>query len=132
MKQKASGWPLWSKTEEDKQMYIKQYYEKDGILLDYGKIMKNPGLRALAKLMLNSFRGKFRQRSNLLQLEFVTDPDIYFDMLMSDQQEVSNVYLVTEAMVGIRWRFKEDFVSSSGTTNVVLAAYTTVQARLKL
>ena len=77
MKQEASGWPLWSKTEEDKQLYIKQYYENGGILLDYGKIMKNPGLRALAKLMLNSFRGKFRQRSNLLQLEHATDPDIY-------------------------------------------------------
>jgi len=50
MKQEASGWPLWCKTEEDKQMYIKQYYEKEGILLDYGKIKKNPGLRAFAKL----------------------------------------------------------------------------------
>jgi len=81
---------------------------------------------------LNSFWGKFGQRSNLLQLEYVTDPDIYFDVLMSDQQEVSNVDFVTVEMVGIRRRFKEDFISSSGKTNVVLAAYTTAQARLKL
>lgn len=53
-------------------------------------------------------------------------------MLVSDQQEVSSVDFVTEEMVGIRWKFKEDFVESSGKTNVVIAAYTTAQARLKL
>lgn len=53
MKQEASGWPSWCHTEEDKQTYIKRYNEEEGILLDYGNIKKNPGLRALAKLMLN-------------------------------------------------------------------------------
>jgi hypothetical protein len=31
------------------------YMFKEGILMDYNNIKKNPGLRALAKLMLNSF-----------------------------------------------------------------------------
>jgi aryl carrier-like protein len=39
------------------QRYIDDYFEKEGIRLDYEKIVKNPGLRALAKLMLNSFWG---------------------------------------------------------------------------
>ena len=53
MKQEASGWPSWCQTEKDKQRYIQDYFDKEGILLDYTRIKKNPGLRALAKLMLN-------------------------------------------------------------------------------
>lgn len=32
----------------------------------------------------------------------------------------------------MRWKYKEDFVETSSKTNVVIAAYTTAQARLKL
>ena len=60
-KQKASGTP-------DK--YIGQYMEKEGVSLDRGNIEKNPGLRALAKLCLNSFWGKFGQRLNMRQTDF--------------------------------------------------------------
>ncbi|XP_071151541.1 uncharacterized protein [Mytilus edulis] len=132
MKQEASGWPSWCITKEHRQHYIQDYYEKEGILLDYNKIEKNPGLRALAKLMLNSFWGKFGQRTNLPQVDYVSDPSIFFDMLTSDQQEVTGVNFVTDEMVEMRWRNKAEFVESSGRTNVVLAAYTTSQARLKL
>ena len=53
VKQESSGFPSWCATEEDKQQYIADYLENEGILLEYAKIRKNPGLRALAKLMLN-------------------------------------------------------------------------------
>jgi len=53
MKQEASGWPKWCKTEMDKNKYINDYYEHEGILLDRNSIRKNPGLRRLAKLILN-------------------------------------------------------------------------------
>jgi hypothetical protein len=35
-------------------------------------------------------------------------------------------------MVEMRYQYKEEFVEESGRTNVVIAAYTTAQARLKL
>lgn len=65
LKQEASGWPSWYTTEELKQKYITQSHEKEGIWLEYLNILKKPGMRALAKLMLNSFWGKFGQRSNM-------------------------------------------------------------------
>ncbi|CAC5375852.1 unnamed protein product [Mytilus coruscus] len=132
MKQEASGWPSWCITEKHRQKYIQDYFEKEGIQLDYKKIEKNPGLRSLAKLMLNSFWGKFGQRTNLPQVEYVSDPSVYFDMLTSDQQEVTCVNFVTDEMIEMRWRNKEEFLETSGRTNVVIAAYTTAQARLKL
>ncbi|CAC5393601.1 unnamed protein product [Mytilus coruscus] len=132
MKQEASGWPSWCITEKYRQKYIQDYFVKEGILLDCNKIEKNPGLRFLAKLVLNSFWGKFWQRTNLPQVEYVSDPSLYFDMLTSDQHEVTCVNFVTDEMVEMRWKNKEEFLETSGKTNVVKAAYTTAQARLKL
>lgn len=60
VKQEASGFPDWCVEEKTKRQYIQQYHDKEGIMLDYNRIQKNPGLRSLAKLMLNSFWGKVR------------------------------------------------------------------------
>lgn len=55
IKQEASGFPPECVSEESKQEYIRQYKEKEGIYLECDKIEKNPGLRCLAQICLNSF-----------------------------------------------------------------------------
>ncbi|XP_053390895.1 uncharacterized protein LOC128553745 [Mercenaria mercenaria] len=132
IKQEASGWPDWCVDENSKQKYIQDYYNTEGILLDYVKIEKNPGLRSLAKLMLNSFWGKFGQRTNLTQTSYITDPCEFFDMMTSDQQNVKNIQFVNNESVKLEWVYNDDFIETSGKTNVIIAAYTTAQARLKL
>uniref|UniRef100_A0A915K4H0 DNA-directed DNA polymerase n=1 Tax=Romanomermis culicivorax TaxID=13658 RepID=A0A915K4H0_ROMCU len=42
-----------------------EVYNRENISLDPSKISKNPRERALAKLMINSFWGKFGQRNNM-------------------------------------------------------------------
>ena len=59
IKQEASGYPPDCVTDEQKQRYIDDYYEHEGIRLDPEKIEYNPGLRYLAKLILNSLWGKW-------------------------------------------------------------------------
>ena len=59
IKQEASGYPKHSVTDEQKQQYIDEYYEHEGIRLDPNKIEYNPGLRLLAKLALNSLWGTY-------------------------------------------------------------------------
>ncbi len=56
----CSGYPKDCVTPEQRQIYVAEYLEHEGIELDPEKITHNPGLRALAKLMLNSFWGKLR------------------------------------------------------------------------
>ena len=79
-----------------------------------------------------SFWGKFGQRQNMSQVQYVTSQTEFYDLLTSDKQEVEAVSFVNDETVEVRWRYKEDFVESCGRTNVVIAAYTTAQARLKL
>lgn len=55
IKQETSGWPSWCKNEQDREKYVSECATKEGIWLDSEKITYNPGLRALAKLTLNSF-----------------------------------------------------------------------------
>ena len=112
--------------------YIRDYHEKEGILLGYNNIKKNPGLRALAKLMLNSFWGKFGQRSNMPRIKYISEPVEYFDMLTSDQILVMDIHFVSDEIVKMIYQCNEEFVEESGRTNVVIAANTTAQARLKL
>ena len=59
IKQEANGYPKTCVTDEQKQHYIDEYYEREGIRLDPNKIEYNPGLRALAKFALNSLWGMY-------------------------------------------------------------------------
>ena len=59
IKQESSGLPQWVMVAEDpelaKQKYIDLYFHQEGIRLRPEKIQKNPGLRSISKLLLNSF-----------------------------------------------------------------------------
>ena len=54
VKTEASGWPDNVKTDEERQKYIDDFYRHEGVLLERDKVKKNPGLRQVAKLCLNS------------------------------------------------------------------------------
>ncbi|CAH1240722.1 Hypp6078 [Branchiostoma lanceolatum] len=134
----ASGWPLSVRTasEEDRpaaeERYLTDYAENEGIMLNRDQVAINPGMRALAKLMLNSFWGKFGQRNNFVQTEFVSSPARYFELLGSSKYEVQDVNVVNDHLVEVKYRHRREFISDPPHTNVYLAIFTTAFARLKL
>ena len=154
IKLEASGYPKNCVTDEQKQAYVDDILEHQGIQLDPAKIVYNPGLRALAKLMLNSFWGKyamqkncflfpklmfvfsfvgkFAQRSNLTKTKQIDDPQQFFDYLTSDEVIVTDATLVSEDIMQIKYEYGENFVEVNPNTNVVVAAFTTAHARLQL
>ena len=132
LKQEASGWPKWCDTEEKKMQYVVEYERHQGIRLDPSQIQKNEGMRAVAKLMLNSFGGKFGQRSSMPKTAYLSDPAPFFDLLLDESKKVKHVNFVNDEVVQVQWQHEEEFVEPMGNTNVAIAAYTTAQARLKL
>ena len=62
----------------------------------------------------------------------MADPKCYFELLTSGGVEVTNVNLVNNEVVEMFYTLKDPFVEAAGNTNVVLAAFTTTQARIKL
>ena len=101
---------------------------KEGIKLARGKIKKNPGLRSLAKLMLNSFWGKFGQRDNMPQVELVKEAERYFRLLNCQSIQVKNIQFVNDECIEDYYTQGDGFVSTSDKTNVVIAAFTTAHA----
>jgi len=88
IKQEASGWPSWVGDDETKrQQYLREYYEHEGIQLEYAKIEKNAELRTLAKMMLNSMWGKFGQRLNKGQVKAFDDPQVFHQFLDTDTMD---------------------------------------------
>ena len=151
----ASGFPPECDTDEKKGQYIVDYAAKEGTQLDPRQIVKNPGLRALAKLMLNSFWGKstwlltkfgkrvyvksisflvgkFAQRPNMTKVKIVSDPAEYFDLLSSDQINVTDANFINDEHIEVQFENVDEFVEADGKTNVVIAAFTTAHTRLKL
>ncbi|KAJ8018953.1 hypothetical protein HOLleu_42763 [Holothuria leucospilota] len=133
VKQEASGWPDWCVTEADRQRYLTEYAANEGITLEQSKIEKNPGLRALAKLMLNSFWGKFGQREDLVKTEIVDEPSRLYDLMKSyDETEVKDVRFINDEILEVHYKDKENFIYTNSRVNVVIAAFTTCHARLRL
>ena len=132
IKQEASGWPKDDMTEEEKQSYIKDYFEHEGIQLDYNKIQYNPGLRTLAKMMLNSMWGKFGQRLNKTQIQTFDDPHALHDFLDTDTLDVRHVSVINDDMVEVHYQHQEEDIPVSPNLNIFVAAFTTCHARLKL
>ena len=132
IKQEASGWPEGVNTEEEKQSYIRNYYEHENIRLDYDKIEYNPGLRTLAKMMLNSMWGKFGQRLNKTQVQEFDDPQAFHQFLDTDSLDVRHVSIINDQMVEVHYQHQKEDIPVSPNLNIFIACFTTCRARLKL
>jgi hypothetical protein len=132
IKQEASGYPSWCKTEEDQRQYIEDYFKIEGIRLDPSHIKYNPGKRAVAKLALNCLWGKLGQRTALPKTEYLTDPGLFFQRMTDAKLDVNHVELLTEDLVLMNSTVKNEFGEPGLSSNVVTAAYVTANARLKL
>ena len=159
-KQEASGWPSWCQTMEQKRNYIVNYQEREGIRLDISQIVKNPGRKATAKLMLNryllhvaffscchsisshlfffffsfscSFWGKFGERSNKATTVTIHNPSHLFNLITDTTLNISTLRLCTEDILEAVYTSVHDNAVKGTKTNIFVAAFTTSYARLKL
>ncbi|KAJ8020849.1 putative DNA polymerase [Holothuria leucospilota] len=132
LKQEADGWPSDCQSDLERSEFIRKYNEKEGTDLKAENIERNEGKRALAKLMLNSFWGKFGQRPNLPQTEYVQKLERYYKILLDDTKVIKSLSFVSDSMVQIQWQDIDENLKTMPDTNVFIAAYTTALARLKL
>ena len=105
-------------------------FKKLGITLD--NIEYNPGMRAIAKLCLNSLWGKFGQREHMKQFEYVTEPKKFYKILLDDEIDNLNIQFINNDMIQMSYNKKDDFVDNSKDTNIFVACFTTSHARMML
>ena len=130
IKQESAGWPSWCQTDEQKQQYLRRYKEKEGITLK--NVAKNPGRKQVAKLMLNSFWGKFGERTNKSKTEQVKQPAQLYRLLTDAANHVQTLRVCTDEVLEVVYQQTEDNDMPSAKTNIFIACFTTCHARLKL
>tara|TARA_R110000822_G_scaffold5233_3_gene22485 strand:- start:441 stop:4481 length:4041 start_codon:yes stop_codon:yes gene_type:complete len=108
---------------------------------DFLKLYKNDGLRAVAKLCLNSLWGKFGQRINLGECKIVKDKaQLYSIILDNTNDNIKWIELdttdeegnITQHKLQVSWTKKDEYVKNDYTTNIALATFTTANARMRL
>ena len=132
LKQEASGLPDNLKLDEDIEKYIEKYFEKEGILLDRKQIKKNSGIRQCAKLNLNSFYGKFGQKTTKRQTVYASKAEDVYRNILDKKKKLLNFHILSENMLQLEFEEDELFQDISLSTNVLLAAMCTCWARLTL
>ena len=68
----------------------------------------------------------------MTKTEMVTEPKVLFDYLDSEQYEVSDARMVNDETVEVHYKKKDEFIEQNDKVNIVIAAFTTAYARLKL
>lgn len=115
--------------------YIRDLKEHCGVELEEDKIIKNPGMKALAKLMLNSLWGKFGQRSDMRSNVYISNPGDWYRLLqkhLDGKVEIINEVDVDEHTMFVTYQELEIEKTSITGTNIGIAAMVTSQARLRL
>ena len=130
LKQESAGWPRWCTTPEQKQQYVRQYKEKEGI--DLENVAKNPGRKQVAKLMLNSFWGKFGERTNKSKVLQLKLPHELFNILTDGANHVQTLRVCNDDILEVVYKQTEENDQPNPKTNIFIAAFTTCWARLKL
>ena len=138
-KTEATGWPAGPANdpqhpdcEAARARHIEEYNRRYTRPLDPVALEKNDGRKAVAKLCLNSFWGKFGEQLNKSKTVTVTELHDLYAKLRDPNLDIFDVRLVNEDTFEVVYKHKIDDVSSNDTTNTFIAAFTTCWARLKL
>jgi len=132
IKQESAGYPNWCHTHEDEARYMLQYQQKEGIALDPTMIQKNPGRKATAKLMLNSFWGKFGENLHKPTTQVVYNATQLFDLVSNPFNDIRQVRIANDEALEVVHTELKDNQPDNGRINIFVAAFTTCWARLKL
>jgi hypothetical protein len=121
-------------SEEEVLQYMADVLKNEGIKIDNPEDFKNnPGLRQLAKLMLNNLWGRFGMQENLSKSEFAFQFERIVELLNDQTVEVQSIRVISEKAVQIVHRKKEiEYLPTSKDTNIFIALCTTAWARIRL
>lgn len=104
---------------------------KEDMDLDVERMESNPGRKAVAKLMLNSFWEKFDQRDNMNQTKFVQDPKNFYETCRSEAVDIYEIYAVNPECVMFTSTPREDYNEGNLGSNAASPAFTPTYARQK-
>lgn len=132
MKIEASDWPSWCQTDNDKERYIKMYYEQEGITLKPENICKNAARKQISKSAICSLWGKTAERQNKTKCTFVNTAEDLAKFLNDPTKRLKNFHIINEDVIVLEHDRVEGYWESDDFSNIAVASMTTSMARLHL
>ena len=132
VKQENSGYPDWCLTDNDKEKYVNDYEENEGIKLDPSKIQFNEGLRSISKLLLNSMWGRYCLQTNKVKYAMISTLKEHYSYLLNDRYIVQTIHFLNESKAQVFFSEKEELHQGGKDSNVVLGAFVTCYGRMVL
>ena len=83
-------------------------------------------------MLVKTKRSDFAQHPNMTQVKLISNPAKYFDLLSSNKVNVTDANFINNEIIEVHYENVDEFVEANGKTNIVVAAFTTAHARLKL
>ena len=77
--------------------------------MDPNKIKHNPGLHSIGKLPLNSFYGKFDQRTDIKKVIFINQCEKLYGILMDETKVIKNFHILNNDMIMMEYKQSEEF-----------------------
>lgn len=131
-KMEAGGWRNTCNTAGKKEGLHRRSQREGYITLDLTRVENNPGRKAVAKLMLNSFWGKCGQGDNITQTKFIHEPKRNYSMCGSETVKIHDMYAVNPKCMMATPATREEHNKSNLGSNIAVAAFITLYARLKV
>ena len=137
IKQEASSFPPEcydsndAVVDEKVDKYIDDYYNNEGIRLDKENMKYTPGLRTIAKNILNALWGKFAQNENNTKVDFLSEYDELLNLANDKNIELTSVDFVNESITRVTYK-KKSINTPLKTGNVIIASFVTAYAQLEL
>ena len=135
VKVNATGKPKFWNNKRDKDKWIKEHEDRFGFTPKPTE--KNPGKRAIAKMILNSLWGKFGQRPDMPKNLYIMPNEVYkwWKMLKQNKKgdiEIKGEELSGESLFVSYLELKEDKNDVLKSTSLAIASSITASATMRL
>jgi hypothetical protein len=115
----------------DMDEFIKMMKEVEKVDIDSSQFQDNPGVRFIAKIILNSFWGRFAMREIRPQFTFASTMKEVYGLISNENIEVKSVRPIRSNIVGCTYEMKDiSLVDVTNDRNIFIAAITTAWARI--
>lgn len=132
VKLESSGWPSRCTDDAAKTGYVQDLMARMGIEINPDAIQDNPGLRTVAKFLLNSLWGKLAQRPNMIQTKLVYTEQEFNTLFTDPNANIRFVNNELEDYCIVQYKKAEHVVSAPVHSNPVVGMHVTAYGRKML
>ena len=128
----ASGFPSWCKSREDKEMYIAELNQREGLSLAINDIEYNKGLRTVSKVVLVSLWGKLGESLEHTQVKYTCKVSDLTSLMSNKMETLKDVTVINDDCIRLQYSTNVQNVTAKNFQNIAIASLVTSYGRLHI